>query len=442
MTKVGSALFAAQMSALAPNMKQCDDPGTGEGESPNLESPEGGQAAAPAYSENNDGDVTVTPPDVTDPENDVPTETDPDDGEAIPVTDPDDVSDEKVDADVDEVGVLDTEDDADDIENIMRFDSMAKASEAIDAFGLNPAAVAIGQASGLFNDTALETMGCEAFGVAGVAMFAGKKAMNYGAQRIAAKYGPKLMKKAATWALRKNGIILPSFSRFEAAAAAASSRFAKVASKVTGKPATVFSRSAGDGAGKAAKAAATKLNGPSALKVAAAIGGVGALVGVVGSMIFSSVAKPKIVSTINSQVSKIKWPFGKLSFRSDAKLGRLYLGEQIARSATADASGFTFADGSKLAKGEIDKITEAVRKAVGGITSANTEAGKKASETISQMVKEAGAKTGVADTVMHTTTSGRLAMGVAIMTALTAIIGYIVIGGLRLLREYFKQVNH
>lgn len=338
---------------------------------------------------------------------------------------------------------------------------------AATTYGLNPTAVAIGQATGLFDNTALETMGCESFEDASIESQLGVESLRSAVSDTASKFGRKLLEHAGNWAPRLVGTIDASANRIsEAELVEMHVKYAKDAANKTGH---VFSRTyAGaldmppPSVGEKLAAKAARFGGAkTALMIAAAIGTVGGVIAIAartmpGAKDMTKTAMSGWFEKIRGAVADIKWPFGKLSFQNKSGrfgIGKLFCNGKPARSLMQTAGAFV-GKAAALTKASFEAIKAAVLAAVKVLKSAVMATGKALVATVRGYITfiakpaEAGAaKAG--DAVLHATGS-RVAGAtgfllthamymtgfVAVMAALAELIHYVVIQGM----AYIKKI--
>lgn len=417
-----------------------------------------------------------------------------DNDELMVITDPED-DDVATDAAVAEVEDEDAADD-DEIDQLSnRLEISALGYQAAATFGLNPAAVAIGQASGLMDGTSLETMGCESFGESEAENGIGIESLGELVASGAGKMGRAVLARSGNWAPRLIGAVDAAAERVSkihldhaaklfnsarvgaARDAAHAAEAAATKAGVDAKNAAVnaarnFSRKAiaHDPAAAETAAKAGRFGGAkTALMIAAGIAAVGGAIAVsMRAMPKASAPRSAMVGwfdKIRAAIAGIKWPFGKLSVQPEAgatgmrgMLGRLFCGGKAAKSAEASASGFmgkagaVSADALEGVKKSTMSAVETVKGAIKSAGEAVTGSVKVTGEAFDSLVKapakavgdaakssvlKAGGSEGIAKAAGVMGHGAYLAGVMAVLGLLAAVVYFVVVGGLRLIRRVF-----
>lgn len=197
---------------------------------------------------------------------------------------------------------LDTvEDEAEEIEALdMEMSQLMQAGMAIEQFGINPTALAIGQATGLFNSTALESLGLES-----IQFHSGKDAESHMALEAIAD---KIKEKAAKWSAKILSVAKGAGEKILKALGA-------LWDKIEGSVKFLASKSwdAAKAAGRTVKAHPIK----TVLAMIAAVAAVAAIVAFAGAGMpalgAQGEAMMKFAKELAGKITKIKLPFGKVA---------------------------------------------------------------------------------------------------------------------------------
>ena len=415
----------------------------------------------------------------------LPVESEPgDDQPAGPTTEPAAVTGAEIPApeDNDEIAVIESPDDADDVaedaaidadidedqcddETISqlfdRLDTIQLSVAAVDQFGMNPAALAISQSTGLLAGTSLYTMGCENFGTdAELEKQMGLESLASAGEAVVEKLGGKLLARAGGWGTKLIGIVTKSGE----AVAKAEAKVAGEAAGAAAKAGTTFGRKAASETGEAAAKGAGRGGVQTALMIAAAIATVGANVTMATRQLPKEASEGAVkgwFGKIRQAIAGIKWPFGKLELRPEPEatglkgaLGKLFCGGKPAKSAESTAAGF-IGKSAAWTKEAVASVKGAVARAISSVIEAIKGAGKAFLDVIKGGVNVVdhgakgagiGARIGAVregSSIAGSKTIGLLSKGTyfagvaAVMAVLAGLVYFVVVGGCRLIKKSF-----
>lgn len=329
----------------------------------------------------------------------------PEDNDEIAVIEsPEDADDVAVDATIDAEQDADEDDDADIAQSFDRLTMLTDAMVAIDQFGMSPTGAALGQITGLFDSTALYTMGCESFGSGSeTEKQMGLESLASAVGETAERVGGKLLARAGGWGTKLIEVVTKSGE----SVANASVKLAE-ADKGAAAAGTTFGRKAASTV--ADTAAKVRGGAKTAMIIAGAIAGVGAVI-TLAVRTMPKQATEEATKTwfgkIRAAVAGVKWPFGKLEVKPEADasgirgmLGKLFCGGKPAKSAEAGAAGFIgkaaawTKESATAVKDAIARAIKAVIEAIKGAAKSFTEALKAGASKVSGAASSASDSAG------------------------------------------------